>query len=190
VIEQLITFLSSDPCVYNGTRRRSQNTENSSLPFTTVLRCRHLLHPDVDVILAPGEQVSEAWRIRFLGSAVATTRWTSSSLYAVFADLHRRSTSSNFALFSADNPTVRMSILSLLFVLLFLLSLILKSSTFSQIVVLVINHLSLIHTVVLLSELNYASLNCYYYFQQYIRTAPLVHRGTIQAVRNSFLHAD
>jgi hypothetical protein len=57
-----------------------------------VLRCRRLPHPVADVPSVPGEQVPKPTsprvpargreRIRFLGSAVVTARWTSSSLYA------------------------------------------------------------------------------------------------------------
>ena len=89
-------------------------------------------------------------RIRFLGSVVATTRWTSSSLYV---SVCRSPSTFCFVFFcaiaSADNPTVRMSILSMLFLLMFLLLLALESSTLSQIVVLVINHSPLVYIVVL-----------------------------------------
>jgi hypothetical protein len=57
-----------------------------------VLRCRRLPHPVADVPSMPGEQALKPTsprvpargrgRIRFLGSAVATARWTSSSFYA------------------------------------------------------------------------------------------------------------
>ena len=60
--------------------------------------------------------------IRFLGSVVATARWTSSSLYA---NIRQSPSTVCFVFFcaiaSADNPIVRMYILSLLFVLMFLL---------------------------------------------------------------------
>jgi len=69
----------------------------------------------------------------------------------VFADLHRWSALSSFcATASADNLTVRMSIISLLFVLMFLLLLALESSNLPRVIVLVLNHTSMIHVVVLL----------------------------------------
>ena len=68
----------------------------------------------------------------------------------VFADLHRWSALSSFcATASADNLTVRMYILSLLFVLMFLLLLALESSNLPRVIVLVLNHTSMIHVVVL-----------------------------------------
>ena len=69
----------------------------------------------------------------------------SSSLYAVFVDLHRRSASSTLALSSVDNPTVRMS----LFALVFLLLLALGSLSLSRIIVLVLHHTPMIYAVVL-----------------------------------------
>ena len=62
-------------------------------------------------------------RIRFLGSAFANARWTSSS----------------------STSTIRMSIFSLLFVLASFLLLALNAVTLSQIVVLVLIHISVIH---------------------------------------------
>ena len=68
----------------------------------------------------------------------------------MFADLHRRSALSSFcATASADNLTVRMSILSLLFVLMCLLLLALESSNLPRVIVLVLNKTSMIHAVVL-----------------------------------------
>ena len=79
-----------------------------------------------------------------------TVRWTSSSLYA---SVRRSSSTVCFVFFcataSADNLTVRMSILSLLFVLMFLLLLALESSNLPRVIVLVLNHTSTIHAVVL-----------------------------------------
>ena len=73
-------------------RSRPQLPRNLSLPVSPFLCCRRLPHPVADVPSSSGEQAPKptsprvpAWgrgRIRFLGSAVATTRWTSSSLYA------------------------------------------------------------------------------------------------------------
>jgi hypothetical protein len=67
-----------------------------------------------------------------------TARSMSSSLYA--AGVHES---------PLTTPTVRMSILSLLFVLIFLPLVALDSLSLSQIVVLVINHTLRIHVVVL-----------------------------------------
>ena len=50
---------------------------------------------------------------------------------------------------STDNPAVRISILSLLFVLIFLLLLALESSNLPRVIVLVLNKTSMIHAVVL-----------------------------------------
>ena len=79
-----------------------------------------------------------------------TVRWTSSSLYA---SVRRSSSTICFVFFcstaSTDNLTVRMSILSLLFVLMFLLLLALESSNLPWVTVLVLNHTSTIHAVVL-----------------------------------------
>jgi hypothetical protein len=49
---------------------------------------------------------------------------------------------------SADNPTIRMSLLSLLFVLMFLLLLALESLSLSRIVVLMLNHTPMLYAVV------------------------------------------
>ena len=79
-------------CVYKyGTRRRPQYRE-IHLFLATLLRCRRLPHPVVDVPSMLGEQALKpmsprvpAWRrgrIRFLGSTIMTARWSSSSLYA------------------------------------------------------------------------------------------------------------
>jgi hypothetical protein len=59
----------------------------------------------------------------------------------------RRSPSPVFFFLHADNPTVKMSILSLLFVLASFLLLALDGVTLSQIVVLVLNHISMFHVV-------------------------------------------
>ena len=79
-----------------------------------------------------------------------TARWTTSSLYA---SVRRSSSTVCFVIFcataSADNLTVRMSIISLLFVLMFLLLLALESSNLPRVIVLVLNHTSMIHVVVL-----------------------------------------
>ena len=76
----------------------------------------------------------------------ATARWTSSSLYA---GVCLSSSTVYFTYSSADIPTVRMSTLSLLFVLALLMLLALESLSLSQIVVLVLNHTPMIHAVVL-----------------------------------------
>ena len=80
-----------------------------------------------------------------------TARWTTSSLYA---SVRRSSSTVCFVIFcataSADNLTVRMSIISLLFVLMFLMLLALESSNLPRVIVLVLNHTSMIHVVVLL----------------------------------------
>jgi len=79
-----------------------------------------------------------------------TARWTTSSLYA---SVRRSSSTVCFVIFcataSADNLTVRMSIISLLFVLMFLMLLALESSNLPRVIVLVLNHTSMIHIVVL-----------------------------------------
>jgi hypothetical protein len=62
----------------------------------------------------------------------------------VFAGLRRRSSSSTLG-----NPTIRMSIISLFFVLAFLLLLALGNLSLSRIVVLVLNHTPMIYVVVL-----------------------------------------
>jgi hypothetical protein len=91
VIERLITFLCCDACINIG-RDVILSTREIHLFLTTVLRCRRLPHPVADVPSVPGEQAPKptsprvpAWgreRIRFLGSAITTARWMSSSLYA------------------------------------------------------------------------------------------------------------
>jgi len=97
-----------------------------------------------------------------------TARWTTSSLYA---SVRRSSSTVRFVIFcataSADNLTVRMSIISLLFVLMFLLLLALENSNLPWVIVLVLNHTSTIHAAVLflIVEINLRVLNCYY-FQQ------------------------
>ena len=79
-----------------------------------------------------------------------TARWTTSSLYA---SVRRSSSTVCFVIFcataSADNLTVRMSIISLLFVLMFLMLLALESSNLPRVIVLVLSHTSMIHAVVL-----------------------------------------
>jgi hypothetical protein len=87
-----------------------------------------------------------------LGSAVAIARWTffenifpmnvAYTLRSVFADLHRRSSS-----FFASTTPLRMFILSLLFVLASFLLLALDGVTLSQIIMLVLNHISMFHVV-------------------------------------------
>ena len=74
-----------------GARRRPLYRE-IHLFLATLLRCRRLPHPVADVPSVSGEQAPKPTsprvpargrgRIRFLGSAVATARWTSSSHYA------------------------------------------------------------------------------------------------------------
>jgi hypothetical protein len=59
----------------------------------------------------------------------------------------RRSPSPIFFFLYVDNPTVRMFILSLLFVLASFLLLALDGVTLSQIIVLVLNHISMFHVV-------------------------------------------
>jgi len=77
----------------------------------------------------------------------------------------RRSPSTGFFFFflRADNPTVTMSILSVLFGFISFLLLALDSVNLVQTVVLVSIHICVIHA--LLSELIYASLNCFYFEQ-------------------------
>jgi hypothetical protein len=92
VIERLITFLSCDACINIGRDVVLSTPREIHLFLTTMLRCRRLPHPVADVSSVPGEQDPKPTfprvpargreRIRFLGSAVATARWTSSSLYA------------------------------------------------------------------------------------------------------------
>jgi hypothetical protein len=89
-------------------------------------------------------------RIRFLGSAVASPRLTSSSLYAGVRGSQLVVYFAYFCvIFSVDNPTVRMS----LFALVFLLLLVLGSLSLSQIVVLVLHHTPMIHVVVLFLDI-------------------------------------
>jgi len=79
----------------------------------------------------------------------------------------RRSLSTVFFFFfflRGDNPTVKMSILSLLFGFISFLLLALDPVNLIQIVVLVSIHISVI--IFLLSELIYASLNCFYFQQE------------------------
>jgi len=78
----------------------------------------------------------------------------------------RRSPSTVFFFFflRGDNPTVKMSILSLLFGFISFLLLALDPVNLIQIVVLVSIHISVI--IFLLSELIYASLNCFYFQQE------------------------
>jgi len=122
--------------------------------LATLLRCRRLPHPVADVPSVSGEQAPKPMsprvpaqgrrRIRFLGSTVATARWTSSSHYA----RRSRSTSTVFVFFlRTDNPTVRMSILSLLFGFISFLLLAIDPVNLIQIVVLVLIHISVIHVV-------------------------------------------
>ena len=68
------------------------------------------------------------------------------------------------ALSSAENLTVRMPTLSLLFVLVFLMLLTLESLSLFRIAVLVLNRTSMLYAVVLFLniEINLWSLNCYY----------------------------
>jgi hypothetical protein len=73
----------------------------------------------------------------------------SSSLYAGVRDIHRWSASYFCSISSADNPTISMSAISLLFVLAFLLLLALGNLSLSWIIALMLNHTSMIHVVVL-----------------------------------------
>ena len=87
-------------------------------------------------------------RIRFLGSTVATARWTSSSHYTRCSPISIDGLLFFFFFFlHADNPTVRMSILSLLFGFISFLLLALDPVNLIQIVVLVSIHISVIHIV-------------------------------------------
>jgi hypothetical protein len=83
--------------------------------------------------------------IRFLESVVATARWTSSSLYVQCLPI---SVDGPFLLLpSRQQPPVRMSTFSLLFALISFLLLALDLVNLSQIVVLVLIHISVIHVV-------------------------------------------
>jgi hypothetical protein len=83
MIERLITFNGCDACINIG-RDVVLSTREFHLFLTTVLRCRHLPHPVVDVPSVLGEQAPKPTsphvpargreRIMFLGSAVATAR--------------------------------------------------------------------------------------------------------------------
>ena len=79
-------------CVYKYGARHRPLYREIHLFLATLLRCRRPPHPVIDVPSVSGEQAPKPTsprvpargrgRIRFLGSAVATARWTSSSLYA------------------------------------------------------------------------------------------------------------
>jgi hypothetical protein len=116
-------------CVYIGTRCCPQHIENSSLPFATVLRCCCLPHPVADVSSVPGEQVSEAYvsSCPCMGLGAYQDfgkchRDCSLDVILLYASLYRRSSLSTIV-----NPAIRMSILSLLFLIMFLLLLALDS---------------------------------------------------------------
>ena len=78
--------------VHKYRARRCPLHREIHLFFATLLRSRRLSHPVADVPSVSGEQVPKPTsprvhargrrRIRFLGSAVATARWTSSFLNA------------------------------------------------------------------------------------------------------------
>jgi len=79
--------------VYKYRTRRHPLYRQIHLFLPTLLRCRRLPHRVADVPSVSGEQAPKptsphvpAWgrgRIRFLGRALVTARWTSSSLYAL-----------------------------------------------------------------------------------------------------------
>ena len=78
--------------VYKYKTRRRPLYRKIHLILATLLRCRRLSHPVADMPSVSGEQAPKPTsprvptrgrgRIRFLGSVVATDRWTSSSVYA------------------------------------------------------------------------------------------------------------
>ena len=84
-------------------------------------------------------------RFRFFGSAIATARSMSSSLYTGV----RASTSTVSPSSTLSTLTTRMSTVSLLFVVAFLMLLALGNLSLSRIAVLVLNHTLMIHVVVL-----------------------------------------
>jgi hypothetical protein len=165
VIVRLITFLSHDTCIYWDETSSSEHREFifffchcATLPPSSPSRaptCHRCRESRSLKLTSPRGPARIGGHIRFLESAVATARWTSSSLYASV----RRSPSTVCLVFccaiaSADNLTVRMSILSLLLVLMFLLLLAQESSALSQILMLVINHSSLVYIVVIIVGIN------------------------------------
>ena len=86
-------------------------------------------------------------RIRFLGSAA---RLLAGRLVSSTPGVRRTPSTVSFFFVHADNPTVRMSIFSLLFVLVSFLLLALDAMILSQIIVLVLIYISEIHVVGLL----------------------------------------
>jgi hypothetical protein len=144
--------------VYIGSRRCPQYRQfilsfynYVALPLSFPSRRRRVFSAEEQVSKAYAPHVPARSRayIKFLGSVVMTSRWTSSPLYV---DVRGSPLVDCFiyfcAIFSADNPTVRMPTLPLLFILTFLQLLALGSLSLSQIVVLVLLHIPMIHVVV------------------------------------------
>ena len=130
-----------------------------SIPSTTCHRCRETRLRSLCLLasLHGGRGVSGFWEApsRLLaGCLLLTTPGVHWSLSTVFF----------FFFLRGDNPTVKMSILSLLFGFISFLLLALDPVNLIQIVVLVSIHISVI--IFLLSELIYASLNCFYFQQE------------------------
>ena len=125
--------------------------------LATLLRCRRLPHPIADVSSVSGEQALKltsprvpAWGRGISDFWEATSRLLAGRLLPTTPGV-RRSPSTVFVFFlfflCADNPTVRMSILSLLFGFISFLLLALDPVNLIQIVVLVLIHISVIHVV-------------------------------------------
>jgi len=138
--------------VYKYRTRRRPLYWEIHLFLATLLCCRRLPHPVADVPSVSGEQAPKPTSPRVLGayqvfgSVVATARWTSSSHYARCSPISIDDLRF-FLLPSRRQPTVRMSILSLLFGFISFLLLALDSVNLIQIVVLVSIHISVIHVV-------------------------------------------
>ena len=138
-----------------GARRRPLYRE-IHLFLATILHCRRLPHPVVDVSSVSGEQAPKPksprvpargrGRIRFLGSAVVTARWTSSSHYARCSPI---SIDGLLLLPSCRQPHCKNVYLFLLFGFISFLLLALDPMNLIQIVVLILIHISVIHVVTL-----------------------------------------
>jgi len=150
VIACLITFLSCDTCIYWDETSSSVQTIYLLVPLCCAAAvfpispptCHRRRESRSPKPTSPRVPARGRGVFGFLGSAIVTARLTSSSLYA---GVHWSQSAVCFAYFCADNPTVRMS----LFALVFLLLLAPGSLSLSQIVVLVLHHTSMIHAVVL-----------------------------------------
>jgi len=121
-----------------------------------LLHCRRLPHPVADVPSVSGEQAPKPTsprvpargrgRIRFFWEA--PSQLLAGRLLPTTSGVHRSPSTVFFFFFlRADNPTVRMSILCVLFGFISFLLLALDSVNLIQIIVLVSIHISVIHVV-------------------------------------------